>query len=728
MQQLKSSIHGDSAADIIAKLNLGDARYRIGIEDFISLYTNKKISDISWIQLCEDVHEFQCYRFAYDFFISLLKNDLYHNEYSNTLKNLLPRLNKMTSIKHSYFKAFFCGEKIDDLFIFYSRQNKSYSYASFSHISNEVDEMFREFLEDNKQYTKYNTREITELFRNSLDPYAGNISTHKDFNDLTFWQQINFYKNQYKNDETLIFQSVITVCYFYRWMINRYDFDIFENSFTITKSLLFNAYFTKLVIENYYFTTYSPYNHPGDKERICFILKGYENYSTQFKNEDFFTLDISLISNKNYREILNSYVISSKSITIAASSGQIYYVRDSLIFLIDIKSQKNYPNPDLLYMTNQEAVFIRNYLHDKNLKLSTLNNRIGAVRRFLKFASDAGMIKLDDLFLNYLSQYEEPTSSTGKSIPEDKLVKLNKYILNEAKTSHNAMLCYVIFHLAIQTEFRISQICNLTIDCIKPSIKPDQYIVYSNSKASNGSKVSYVISGITYHLLMNVIEDTEDVRSKCSIESLKNYIFLYEGRHKMINAFRAEKFSDYLRTSCKELGFSEEYSAANLRDTHMTKAFEHIIRNGKSDMEMSVLSKHKHIDTTKNHYIELELEKMLEATYGITIGNMNLIDIDSKIVDIIPEIANTKEADVEYGCGKCTAQSCVVSSSLPCIICEHFITTVNHEVYFIKAIHNIDRLIEKTVVLHDIEDFQTIKKLYVLYLKSIYKHREALHD
>ena len=187
-------------------------------------------------------------------------------------------------------------------------------------------------------------------------------------------------------------------------------------------------------------------------------------------------------------------------------------------------------------------------------------------------------------------------------------------------------------------------------------------------------------------------------------------------------------FSKYLKDICVKLKLPTTYTAANVRDSHMTKAFEYSLRNKKSDAEFSVLSGHRRIDTAKSHYIEMELEKMLESTYGIVIGE-ELIQTNSKILDVIPKELDNKENDVENGCGKCTAPNCVITSSLPCMACKYFITTVAHEKFFIKAIDNVQRLIEQTNNRHDKEDLVTIKGLYLLYLKAIRKHKEeAIND
>ena len=117
----------------------------------------------------------------------------------------------------------------------------------------------------------------------------------------------------------------------------------------------------------------------------------------------------------------------------------------------------------------------------------------------------------------------------------------------------------------------------------------------------------------------------------------------------------------------------------------MTRAWEFVAKNNLSEIELSLLTKHKQIDTTLNHYLELELDKMLEATYGIEIGNIK-VDTKSKVVDVFPANLSGKENDVENGCGKCSAEKCDGSSALSCLICNRFVTTPKHEPYFRKAI------------------------------------------
>lgn len=709
---------------------LDDIKQTKKIRDFNDLYATKSLTDISWGELCRDAKNIGCPKHAFVFMCNLLNKGIYNGDNKDFLYERLPLFNQLLTNERRFNPGFLlCGDKIRNLLIYINNSDSSgesvYSY-SYMHSDNPyIKSELLDFLSAPRKVTRYNTRQIVANFEKSFGKYISEIHTYKDFNSLTFFEQISYYK-KFKNVNYSVYDNGIrAICCFYRWLVNKYsEYDFFANSMNMTNHLLFSQGLVQLIKSDVYFTTFNPHTKYKDYERYCFIIRGMDNLSTRLTSEDYFTVNLSNLTSPFFRKAMINYIQSATSIIIFTWTGVINYIIDGLKFITKLKSQDKYPNSSLKYMTNQEAVLIKNYFQDENLKISTLNNKIGAIRRFLQWCQDANLIRFDDMFFDYLSQYEEPATTSGHAISDKHLAKINHYIVDDIKTNPEAILMYAIFHIAIQTEFRINQICHLKTDCVKNTVKPGQYSIYTNSKTSRGAKNRYIITKLTYHILMNAIEVTEDIRDACTIESNKDYIFLHRVQNGGYGIITASNFNNYLKKVCKKLGI-ECYTAANLRDTHMTKAFEHIIRSGKSDIEMGVLSKHKHLDTTKNHYIEMELEKMLEATYGISIVT-ELIDADSKVVDEIPKNAQGVDADVENGCGKCTSHSCTSTTSLPCLSCKHFITTVKHEQFFKKAISNLDSLILKTTSPHDKEDLVTIKQLHVLYLKAIYKHKEEI--
>lgn len=720
----------DQISKIVNRANNDSIIARNRLSSFKKEIFYFKPKDISWNNVCA-VATTHTARLYFLLIVILLESETYNADHSKALYRLLPEFILLVEKEYFGWKKILCGNEIEDFVIvpqFLGDFRNSYYIIKFE--NEYIKEIYRNFLFSGRKSTRSLTREQCLHFEMSIGILADNIRSSTDFNDSTFWKQINYFKEIYKDNRNERDKSIKTVISFYRYLVNSNpDHHYFENSVSLTDTLLFSNNMTLLVQNDYHFMLFNPHDKIEDKIRYVIILKGLNKHSTGLRNEDSVSFNLSDIQNSFFRVEIMNYLIKGGVISYFISNSIWVYIKSVIIFFEQLKSQPNYPNPTLTHFTTEEAILLKNYLNDERIKLSSRNNRIGAARRFLMWGASSNKFTFENMFFDYLSQYEEPSKPSGKAVPDKDLVLLNNLLKQKSHTDHVAKLCYSIFHLCIQTEFRISQICHLTVDCIRPSIKPNQYIVTSNSKTSYGRKNEYIITNLTYRHLMDIINETEPLRVNSAINSMSNYIFLYNAQMNSTGIMSSQKFAFYLVHCCKELGFSRNYTAANLRDTHMTKAFEYVLRNGKSDVEMSILSKHKRLDTTKNHYIEMELEKMLESTYGIIIGNSSLIQAEKNIVDKIPAEASAKSSIVENGCGNCKTNSCVQMNPLPCLACEHFVTTVAHEKYFIKAIEGVELSIVQAKTPHDKDDLNTIKLLYVLYLKAIYIHKETQnHD
>lgn len=695
----------------------------------LSAFRNRIIDanpeDIKWNEVCT-IASNDSIRMYFLLIVYMLQRKIYTGEHSSTLYRLLPSFNTLIDKGKIKLKNIMRCDDVEYLVIIpLSEDSNTYFYVNIAN------ENLRRIYMDYLVYKAKSVNKVTFDFIYHFESSLGQpllIKSVYDFNDVSFWKQVDYFKNLYSKNKEMKAVSLTSLIFFYRYLVNVHpEHDYFKNSINFTNNLLFSSFLTYFLNNNYHFMTFSPHKKIEDKIRYIVILKGFDKYSTGIKKEDYVSFDMSEVSTPLYRVEIMNYLINSGVVSYLASSSVWVYIKKAMIFFEKLKKQSDYPNPSLTHFTTQEAIFLSNYLNDNSVQLASRNNRIGAAKRFLSWCAETKSFTFENMFFDYLSQYEEPSKTTGSAVPEKDLILLNDLIKEKAKHDHFAKLCYSIFHLCIQTEFRVNQICHLTVDCIKPTVKPNQFVINSITKTSIGRKDSFIITDLTYRHLMEIINETESFRENIAINSLKKYIFLYQGRTKETKLLTGTKFSHFLSKCCQELKLSNNYNASNLRDTHMTKSFEYVLRNNKSDAVMTMLSKHKFLDTTKNHYIEMELEKMLESTYGIIIGNSNLINPEKNIVDKIPAELSKKSNIVENGCGNCKVKSCVKSSPLPCLACEHFVTTVAHEKYFIKAIKTVDSSIKNASTPHDIDDLNTIKSLYVQYLKAIYLHKELNH-
>ena len=657
--------------------------------------------------------------------LSLLETEHGLGDHKASLVRLYPSL-VCISKQYSFgaWDSLFSGDKIEDTFIYDIRKGvnstddakRSVLYLPYEnkYIQEEV---FRHYQITGRVPQNY-TSKFTLLFEESLAGLASTIRTYTDFTDTTFWAQAEFFKANpdLTDKERNICLRLLTQ--FYRYLVNEHtDHHYFGNSLHLSEALLFSPAF--------YVVPFDQHADYHNRKRMIFLLRGYSSLSTKIKDDDFMSLDLSAIRSDFYRNELFKYYVSMPSATVVTWAGQMGYMRDALAMLEDVKAQKDYPNSNPKYLNNQEALLIRSFYSDESVKLSTRNNKIGAIRRFLMWERDENKaISFDDMFFDYLIQYEEPSKTHGKSIPDEDLGKISAWLANQASTSHEMDLTYAALHLALETEFRINQICHLKIDCIKPSAKSHEYIVQTYHKTGHGRLDSFVISELTYRHLMRIIENTEPYREKCTRRELSEYIFLYDSTMNTVSLMDSQNFRTWFQQACTALDLPK-YTSQNIRDTHMTKSFEYVLKHGKSDLVMAALSKHKYLDTTKSHYIEQKLNDMLEATYGIIIGDLDDCYSPSKhIIEKIPDDVDRDENVVENGCGNCKSAQCTMRNALPCLICDDFITTVKHEPAFRRAIEAVDKLIQNSGTKHDKDDLTTIKLLLVMYLKAIYQKKQ----
>lgn len=699
-------------------------------EKFRASFANILAKELTWDFVCDTVNKDGCFKYGALFLSELLNKNLLiaTDEILTALhENLSPCLQNGRTCP----APLFCNDKIVDA-LFYKapsgRKGLNVVYAFMPCENKYFKQLVRKFLEAQRNYNRWHTKTIISLFAKSLEHMLNGILSYKDLNENTFWQQINYYKRTIDKDTIEFHYSVLSVCNFYRWLVNTYtEYNFFSNSFRLNRRLLFSSQAPIIIENDYYVTTLDSKNPPLGQSNICFIIRNLGHLSSIVTNDDFLLISLESLKSQFYRDLIIRYLLSANSPAPVISIGQISYIRDSLHFLEMIKAEEDYPNPDIFSLNTKEAVLLRNFNYDEKVQLSTMNNKIGAIRRFFDWCKVNNHITFENMFFDYLKQYEEPPKTTGHAVPDADLVKLHDYIVKRVDNNYMWQMLLYIFHLLLDTDFRISQLLHLDINCISPSLKSGEYVLHANTKVTHDVRShTFMITEATYRLLMEAINYTDEVRQSCSDPNIKDYIFLYRG----VNAVRLMDVSlvrRMFKAACEEIGI-KHYTPANLRDTYMTKSFEYIQRHGKSDIEMGLLSKHKSIDTTKSHYIQQNLEKMLESTYGVDLSGTDDVDAESKVVDSIPEAFRSYSRDVQNGCGKCKSEECFVKGPAPCLICKDFITTAEYEKFFISAIEKIDATINHAACRHDVEDLVLTKTLYVKFLEAIYKRKELNND
>ncbi len=538
------------------------------------------------------------------------------------------------------------------------------------------------------------------------------ISHIDSFNFKTFNTQIMYF-GKYKHID-----YIAPITAFYLYVYQNYNKNIFDQS-NVDVKILQRQYTATELLDGYQVISYNPIESVpvADKWLLCYA--GMEDRNSSVTTTATKAIDFTKIKSKTYREWYKHYIWHGNT-GLHTKLHAISIIVLFLNYVYDIKQGKQFS----IYSkkTVNEAISLNDVLAYKNHILNTKeNNRtrngyIYTARALLKHVLDNKLADVENGIFYHLSFTLSNDYNNSEPISDENLKKLAVYIKNDAESSIEKAVFYSIFYIALETEFRGSQILSLTTDCVHETSKPNEYVIKSKTKVSGDQIMEQPITIYVKRHIDEIIKMTDGFRRDCQNDDLKKYLFLLPSKKK--GTFRilgSENFNKYLKKCCSDLGI-KEYTLSNLRDTHMTKAEEFIIRNAISDIEQSVLSGHKSPNTGTKHYIETQIKDLLESVHGVIIGNVN---VEGKVLSEVPSEIATDENAVSNECGYCSSEVCNNFSYLDCLLCKDFITTLSRIPYFEEQIAVVNKKIKSVSIKHDKEDYVNIKLLLVNYLEEL---------
>lgn len=367
----------------------------------------------------------------------------------------------------------------------------------------------------------------------------------------------------------------------------------------------------------------------------------------------------------------------------------------------------------------------KSFVLNKFSLTETRNGKIYPVSKFVKVLQERKLMDVDKSCFIYLTNRGKPKHDTGIAIPEDDLIKIAEFFDKHKADSLKDMMMYVIFHLTLNTEFRISQIINLEVNCVQKAMKENEYVIKSTTKVSDGEFVEQPCALVVKRIIDAYLKVSADFRSKCKSNKMKKYLFLqYDSIQKLYTPLSSRVFLNYLKSACKQAG-TKSYTAKNLRCTYITNARQYVLKNNLSDMELLGITNHKSFSTVNQHYIQKRIRDAIQYTHKMIIGD---IDIKGQIVTDKKDIFANKNNTVESECGFCQKDECT-NSLLSCLLCKSFATTIDRIPFFEANIHNLNNQIKLAKYPHDVEDLTSIKRLCGAYLEALLiKKEEEEHE
>lgn len=682
-------------------------------------FKNVKISNLSWSNICEiaKVCNIRLNKFN-QFIIYLNEKGCLNFHISETLIQYMKSVRNISSIKTLY------STDISNIYAYYCLPNSI--NIVFIKTNNFVRDLIIEFiLESPHVRGTASVRNFYEEFENSFSDIsiAKSLSCIEDFSYDTFKQQFLYFLEMGNKNLLRILVN------FYLFLSSKYT-GLFKPTDGVDIYILQKPNFINEYIGGARKVLLNPFQEVP-KHDIWFLDFNNLNYSSnKYSEEVRKVIDFTVIKNDLYRKLAKEYFWNSPD-SIVVKLQRYHYIKPFFNYISDLKCGeemsiyvKRSKSIDYTFIGMNEIMAYKTFTENKETSDNSFNTSILSAKHVLEYLSQNNLIQLEQGVLYYLKSKQVRYNNDAKPIPDNELLKLAKLMKIKADTSYEDMINYLIFYIALETEFRISHILNLKIDCVEEASKPGEYVIKSIDKTSDGNLLEHSITTYTKKHIDYLIKVTQEIRSNCKNPNLRKYLFLSKSnRNNIITKHSERQFNTFVKNCCNELGLPK-YTASNIRDTHITKAQEFILRNNKSDIEQSILTGHRDPDSDK-YYIEANIIDMLETVYMTTIGE---VDIKGQIVDTLPPDIANPEHSVSNNCGYCGSNTCNEYSYLDCLMCKSFIATVDRISYFEEQIAVIDNKIQHVNIKHDKEDLVNIKQLLLNYLKRLLVRKESFNQ
>ena len=565
--------------------------------------------------------------------------------------------------------------------------------------------------------------QITGLVENFKEEFIVSLSkfrilTHLSINHVTFMAQVRYLKSKYIS--IALSQRLGALVKIYKEISMTYFYDIFEKSEIYSTFLLTLKMFPKYLMENIPIFKQSPVLPFCDADKFVIIYRDLDKRSTTASAEEAYFYNVEKLNTYECKQLMWIYITRHSSVPTIKHS---HYggVREALSIIETFKCSSECRNKNFFHLDKFDAIAIHTAIRQSGNSESTNTTKIKKFRSLILFLIEQDIVTVDGYFFRYLQANRPQPINSPNPLEDEDVIKLEEYFHEKSTNSLFDHIIYVIFKMLIQTEFRISYICNMKIKDILNNLIPEHYIVSNITKVSREKKLVFAITDKTVTLLQNINLMTSDIKDQYDIKNIFGFIFIYKDDKGELTKMTSTKFTNELKKACKIVGTTKIYNSNSLRDTHMKHAVKFTSKNVSRSMVNRILTGHNSQETTNRHYVCADLEELIVSTYGVLVGKESF-KFKTNIVTAIPQELESPEYDSSNNCGKCTAECCYLSTVSNCLVCKNFITSPEFLINFKRELENINRLMELTRLENDLEKMRTIKELvvnYIIHLEEI---------
>lgn len=628
------------------------------------------------------------------------------SNYSEKLKNLLPLLTDPSFIKSERYTLILNPGALSYLHAPSTIVGRKICY--YLKIDNEfISTSVMGFVNSSDTDTVYTRPIMAECLAELLIRY--NVKSENDITPEKYLEIAEYVASSYGDRGTLRIDTVIgALGAFIKYCIRTYNVicSAFSNSQFFSVKILTDGKVKKYLKAGYVFMALDEQAVEKAPERVVFIRRNLDRFSTKTWSNDFFGLDLSNLDTQ-YRKAIISWGVANRN-TIRMPENLSYIART----LRKLSAVRDNKTGDEKIISVRDITQIA-YDNPNNL-ISTYHDGLYELRNFFMFAECHKLLQLEKGSMMVLSPHRKRKGTGGHAADNQWITDVDRLLqekVREDKTCYE-LIHYVAFRINLILPFRITQILSLKIKDIRKTGN-NSFVIMDESKTSKGNKKSYPITGKLAEMLFYLIEKTADIRKECTNPNTAEFIFIYRSRsYSEIKVASKVTFRKYLGRPELANSKGEYLSARLLRCTVLTKLRLWCEANNVSPYLSDTVSGHSNANVIFENYYDYENAGNDDIGYVISGDFNDRISVESEEFksELMKNAFNPEECEFRKKGAECP---------FTCLVCDHFIATTDFLPYFRNQVYEMDKKLLSVTEAKEREKLMIMKELYIQYIECL---------
>ena len=391
--------------------------------------------------------------------------------------------------------------------------------------------------------------------------------------------------------------------------------NFFEDSYLYNTELILNGYTALNLARGYKLVVVGLNEEIPPYGLIQFVVMRDELRTASGRRYCQRSFDTTMIQDLHWRKAVVNYA----AYCITNGNRQYVHLITPLLQLIEHK-RENF-NRNKYNITGEDLYWMKMQLyHRSNIVTATKSTMFNGLKTFFRYAEKMGYITVAERDLKRIKSISTRYVPKSHSLSMQEITAIDEAFDALAPEALHYRYSKIIFHIQLNSEARIGEICSILLDTI--TFNEDGTCSIREKIKNNGRDIMLrEYNTLATGLIRDAMELSREIRQSCPVGGPRESIFLYTNDHHNSNHFSimdVGRFNEDLDEACKTANVSH-FSSGNIRDTTMTARKRLARKVGLTDMETGAFV--GHVDkTSTNSYVDMDFREVLQATRGLNIG------------------------------------------------------------------------------------------------------------